>query len=402
MGVLFPRSLLNASGSISWRQTVLAEGQVSSAVTLVNTRQWVFEDVHPQYTVVLLTVAKIGPNEQQSVGLAGPFHMLQDFSSQARTLGQIPVASLTGWGSGVAFPLLPSTETAHTFSKYRKHPRFDDKTAGWDFRPVAEFHATNDRSIFDAGGEAHGRWPVYTGATFNLWNPDAGDPYTWADAATIIEALSTKRRRQARTSSSAFYGLAPALVADTATLPCLNPRIAFRDVARSTDTRTCVAALIPGHAVATNKAPYLWKKAGTAADEAYVLGVLSSIPLDWYVRRYVEIGMSVEFFRSLPIPDPPPNDLLRARVVELSGRLAAVDARYAGWAETVGVPVGSITTDAAKRDAIAELDALVALLYGLDRSDLEHVFATFHRGWDYQPRLEAALGHYDTWKDTPR
>jgi hypothetical protein len=46
---------------------------------------------------------------------------------------------------------------------------------------------------------------------------------------------------------------------------------------------------------------------------------------------------------------------------------------------------------------MAELDAVVALLYELDPSDVEHMFATFHRGWDYQPRLAAATAHYDRW-----
>jgi hypothetical protein len=43
----------------------------------------------------------------------------------------------------------------------------------------------------------------------------------------------------------------------------------------------------------------------------------------------------------------------------------------------------------------AELDALVARLYGLSRSQVEHVFSTFHRGWDYKSRLAAVLEYFD-------
>jgi hypothetical protein len=80
--------------------------------------------------------------------------------------------------------------------------------------------------------------------------------------------------------------------------------------------------------------------------------------------------------------------------------LAAIDGRYASWAVEVGVPVGSVTDEVTKDDLIAELDALVAQLYGLGRSDVEHIFATFHRGWDYRPRLAAVLAHYDRWAAT--
>ena len=56
-------------------------------------------------------------------------------------------------------------------------------------------------------------------------------------------------------------------------------------------------------------------------------------------------------------------------------------------------------SQAEKDELIAELDALVSLLYGLSEDQVEHVFATFHRGWDYEPRLQTVLKHYRAWKD---
>jgi hypothetical protein len=190
-------------------------------------------------------------------------------------------------------------------------------------------------------------------------------------------------------------------VDDPSTLACLHPRIAFRDIARATDTRTVLAALVPPNIVLTNKAPYLVRCRGDERDEAYLLGVLSSIPLDWYARRYVEISLNFHILNSFPIPRPEPDNPLRLRVVEISGRLAAVDSRFAGWAAEVGVPVGSVP-DTDKDDLIAELDAVVALLYDLTHLDVEHVFETFHRGWNHKPRLAAVLTHFDAWKTKAR
>ena len=82
------------------------------------------------------------------------------------------------------------------------------------------------------------------------------------------------------------------------------------------------------------------------------------------------------------------------RVVDISGRLAAVDERYAEWATEVGVPVGSVTDDATKQDLICELDACVAHLYGLDEDDLAVVYETFHEGADYSERHRAVLAHF--------
>ncbi len=395
LGVVFPRSLLNAAGSATWRETVLTKGSFELVVALTNTGRWVFDDVHGQYSVVLITAAKrTAPDDR--VHLSGPFHSRADFDRGALRPGTIDGGALIAWGNGAAFPLLPDTRAAEIFEKYRRHPRFD-APGEWQFRPVAEFHATNDRKTFDAGAQNPERWPVYTGATFNLWDPDFGDPYAWADPETVVQALLAKRKNQARLKRSAFYGLPQDVLADRRTLPCLSPRILFRDVARATDSRTMIACLAPGQAVATNKAPYLFRAAGTPADDAYMLGVLSSVPFDWYARRYVELAMSIGILNAFPVPRPATDSPFRARLVEVSGRLAAVDDRFAEWAAVVGVPVGSVTDDATQDDLTAELDALVALLYGLDRDDVVHIFETFHRGWDFQARLDAALGHYDRW-----
>lgn len=160
-----------------------------------------------------------------------------------------------------------------------------------------------------------------------------------------------------------------------------------------------VCALIHPGAALVEKAPYLVKQLGSSADEAYLLGVLSSIPFDWYTRRFVELKMSYGLLNPMPIPRPDSTNPCRARIVEIAGRLAAVDDRYSGWAEEVGVQVGSVESVVERDSLIAELDALVALLYGLHRDQVAHIFDTFHRGWDYQPRLDAVLSHFDTWAD---
>ncbi len=80
----------------------------------------------------------------------------------------------------------------------------------------------------------------------------------------------------------------------------------------------------------------------------------------------------------------------------MAGRLACPDKRFAKWAKAVGVEYGKLDA-AEKDDMIAELDAVVAHLYGLSESHLTHIFETFHEGWDCQPRLKAVLAHYKAW-----
>jgi hypothetical protein len=158
-----------------------------------------------------------------------------------------------------------------------------------------------------------------------------------------------------------------------------------------------IAALVPPEVFITNKGPYLLWPRGAAADEAYLLGVLSSLPLDWYARRFVEVSVNFFIFNPFPVPRPAPDHPLRRRAIELAGRLAAPDDRFAPWAEEVGVDCGPLAADE-KDDMIHELDAVVAHLYALSERQLVHIFETFHEGWDHDARLRATLRHFRSWQ----
>ena len=186
-------------------------------------------------------------------------------------------------------------------------------------------------------------WPVYKGSSFNLWDPDTGTYYDSVDVTAITAHLQEKRRSQSGTRSSAFAELDDAVLDDPETLPCRRARIAFRDVTRSTDTRTLIAALVPPERVIVNQAPYLLRTAGSARDEAYVLGVLCSMLCDWQARRTVELHVTFEQLNSFTMPDPGEGHPVRDRVTELAARLAASDERFSEWAAEVGVPVASAT-----------------------------------------------------------
>jgi hypothetical protein len=399
-GIVLPRGILSGRAAEKWRTTILDHGAFEDVTTLSNSKTWMFEDVHPQYTVGLVSIIK-GEKHAGQVTMRGPYFSRAEYEhGVTRPPRQLPAGDFTEWADGAPFPLLPHADSLDVFLKLRSHPRLDMPEGDWLFIPLRELHTTDNKAMFDFDlANPRGDLPVLSGASFSLWNPDYGDPYAYAEAREIIDWLKERRRRQVRLTSSAFYGMPAAWAADPSTLPCLHPRIAFRDVGRATDSRTVICSLVPGNIALVHLSPYLFRRRGDAKAEAYLLGILSSIPLDWYARRYVEVHLTAGLLKTFPIPQPQEDDPRRRRVIEIAGRLAAVDGRYAIWATEVGVPVGSVVNRAAKDDLIAELDALVAQLYGLSRSDVEHVFATFHRGWNYQPRLAAVLAYYDRWGD---
>lgn len=238
-------------------------------------------------------------------------------------------------------------------------------------------------------------WPVYKGESFDLWEPDTGIYYASVNSVKITDHLQRKRNRQHERVRSPFSEFSEQHISDPDTLPCLRPRIAFRDVTNAIDSRTVIAALVPGKRVITHQAPYLLRIRGTEKDEAFLLGLLSSMVLDWYARRVVQLHLTFHLLNNFPIPVVDiNNDPVAQRVVEIAGRLAAVDDRFSEWAEAVGVPVGSVTDEAIKQDLICELDACVSHLYGLDEDNLAVIYETFHEKTDYTERHRAVLEHF--------
>jgi hypothetical protein len=293
------------------------------------------------------------------------------------------------WTKTVAFPLLSDTLSGQIFSQMRKSPNFDS-TSTFEFRGCVELHETADQEILDTSS-ATGKYSVLSGGSFYLWTPDFGPVYAKSSESGMQRVFQkiTSSMNQAR---SAFHGMG---IETIDKIPPRFSRIAFRDVTNATNTRTCIPCLIPPETLLVGGAPYLLRRRGDECDEAFLLGVMSSIAFDWYSRKVVDGHLKMYILDYIPIPDASTSSREWQRTVEISGRLAAVDNRFSAWAEAVGVNVDSVKTATEKELLIAELDALVFNLYGLSRSQVEHVFKTFHRGWDYSSRLEQVLAFYD-------
>lgn len=404
LGVVLPRSALSAKGSTDFRCTVFEHTEAANITMLLNNRQWFFEEVHPQYTIGLVALEKREADKSR-VELRGPYPSLGRYrNGMVREPAVFYGGEIESWNDTASLPLLPTDESVEVFAQLRKAPRLDlNDGRSWRARPYRELDATNDKSLMDveSKGCQPDFWPVFKGESFDLWTPDTGTYYAWADPQVILSLLQDKRMRGWSLPSSVFNefkaGHPRKWFEDPATLPCNFPRIAFRDVSRATDSRTVRAALIPPKVFITHQAPtFLWPR-GDKKDHLFLLGVLSSIPLDWYARRFVETHLTYHVLNPLPIPRPERDNPLWQRAVALSGRLACPDERFADWAAAVGVDYGPLEP-AEKEDMIHELDAVVAHLYGLSEAQLRHIFETFHEGWDYGPRLEAVLEHFRSWE----
>ncbi|NCU48585.1 MAG: hypothetical protein EBX84_01265, partial [Candidatus Fonsibacter lacus] len=173
------------------RSEVLNNSQ-THITTIINTNKWIFPSVHAQYSIVLICSVKTSGNKK-AIGLNGPFDNQLDFVNNANSYGYLEVQELEAASTGMTIPQLPDMRSIEVFKKLRKNPRFDDYS-DFNFKPVREFDATNDRKIFDSGNKAgSGKMKVIGGSSFNHWALNTEDVFAWADKSIAIQHLQGKR-----------------------------------------------------------------------------------------------------------------------------------------------------------------------------------------------------------------
>ena len=396
IGVVLPRSVFTDAGSAPWRRSVLTKGAFTDVIMLYNRKHWVF-DIHASYYIALVAIDKHSPSKV--LPYRGPFGTQAAFDKAIHEESvQFPADDYLTWTQQASLPMLPTPQSVDVFLQMQTHPRMD-LPGEWYARPYQELNATTDKK--SRGGivdvDSPGRddeWPVYKGESFDLWEPDTGVQYGWANSESAVKRLQSKRLNGYKSRREPHRLFDKEVIDDEGTLSVWRARIAIRDTTYTTNARTVLAALIPPKVPAVHLAPVMMWPWGDERDESYLLGVLCSIPFDWCARKLVKGHLSFFLFRALPVPRPGRAAPLRRQVEVLAGRLAAVDDRYARWADAVGVEIQSVRSEAEKDDLMARLDAAVAHLYGLKGWQVEHIFETFHDGWDYGPRLDVVMGHY--------
>ena len=404
MGIVLPRSALAGDGLEFWRKKIWGGilGYEFSAscfeiTMLENKAEWVFTDVDPRYTVALISVQK--QTGKDRLRLNGPFKDLETYNKHGKSFGEVSAKKVLEWSDNAALPMLPSARALALFSSIRNHPGLSrHSVSGGALQPYNELHSTKHKPLFipAAGNTPKGAIKVYKGESFDIWQPDRGVYHGIArDNEAMLQHLIQAREASFGRKSSAFNMYAEEYIRDPNTLAIHRPRIAFRDISRSTDTRSLRACLIPPNTTIADNAVVLTMP-NCEKQEAYYLGLLCSRTVDWYARRFVELHFKLYHFNTLPAPEYKDTPLSR-ELINSAGRLACQDERFSKWAKVVGVNCGPLDPEE-KQKLVDVLEAACALLYGLNEAELQTVFETFHEGWDWKPDHARVLAEYTALK----
>ncbi|MCG3203302.1 MAG: hypothetical protein NFCOHLIN_03244 [Gammaproteobacteria bacterium] len=388
-GIVIPSGIYTDLGAKGLRDLLFEHTRIEGLFCFEN-RKAIFEGVDSRFKFVVLTFEKTAASRLQAAGERGASAPPDDLLAPAAGTSRFPaafmrhdVAELDRFpGEGALWldvalirRLSPDSHSVMEFKsgqdvaiaeKMLRHPLLGEQRAGeWNVAFTAEFHMTNDSKLFRTEPAA-GRLPLFEGKM--IWQFDAAyeKPRYWVDAKEGRSALLGRREDEAQQMDYQAY------------------RLGFRDIAANTNERTLVAAVIPptfhGNKIPTVK---VFDQDGNllidCATQLFLCGIWNSFVIDWMLRQKVTTTINFFYLYQLPIPRLGANDADFAPIVSRAARLTCTTPEFDALAQEVGLRDHSDgATDTAERARLrAELDGLVAHLYGFTEAEFAHILATF-------------------------
>jgi hypothetical protein len=204
-------------------------------------------------------------------------------------------------------------------------PRLGDAD-GWNVRFGRELNATDDRDHFHTAGAG---LPVLEGKHIEPFRAHPEQTQTRISrtaAARLLDAAHTFRK----------------------------PRLAYRDVASSTNRLSLIAAVVPAGVVTTHSL-FCLKTALSSDEQAFLCGMFNSFVTNYLVRQVMTTHLGSSTVENLRVPRPGPGSAVFLRIVELTRALQK-------------------SSSGPER---ARLQATAARAYDITSREFEHVLSTF-------------------------
>ena len=416
-GLVLPTGIAVNDSNKAFFSKLVEENRLFSLYSFENEEK-IFP-IHHSFKFCLLTAGKPGETERKVKG--GFFLRRLDHLLDPNRIYVLPTSD---------FALLnPNTKTCPTFrtsrdaeltSKfYRNAPILvNDETGSnpWGIRFATLFNMATDSPLFrtneqliELGALKDGNFyhlngiryvPLYEGKMIWLHNHQFGEFPSVGKRPSSISQTPLNKLSNSNSTLSPWYWVPEDEVICQMTKSDKDGNViwhwpyhfytAFRDVTNATTERTCVASIVPGGVYAAgHNLPLIFNEREIVPGLCPV-AIMSSIPFDYIARQKVGGShMNMFILKQMPFPSPEliPDKLkweIAKRVIELTYFNHDMDA----WAEelweemtdeqrnempNIGTKEPFIFDPDRRAVLQAELDAIVAHLYGLTTDELRYI-----------------------------
>ncbi|HEX6480265.1 MAG TPA: DNA methyltransferase [Ktedonobacteraceae bacterium] len=374
-GLVIPSGIYTDLGARQLRQMLFEHTQVTGMCCFENA-QPIFPGVHRSYKFVALTFEKGGETRAfPAAFLRHDVGELQNFP------GDDAVAISVDLIRRLAPDSLSVMEFRHEMDvriaqKMLQYPLLGERLGDtWNLVLTNEFHMTNDSSLFRMEPEP-GSLPLYEGKMIHQFTTyrsmtSLAQPRYWVDEQLGRSSFLGRKSDSGQTLDYQYY------------------RLAYRSIGRKSDQRALIATILPCNVFAGNSlfiSRRLDAKHGSALlgdwELLYLAAILNSFIADYFIGQKISANLNMFYIYQLPIPRLTKKDALFSMIVELAARLICTTPEYQKLWHVVmpGIawsPDVAAIKPAERARLRAELDGLIAHLYGLTEEEFCHILETF-------------------------
>ena len=387
-GIVIPSGIYTDLGAKGLRDLLFDHTRIQGLFCFEN-RKEIFEGVHRSFKFIVLTFEKTSTPRLQVDGESNASAPPDDLLAPTRTgaLGttRFPVAFMRHDVEELAqFPdqdalwldielIRKFSPDAHAVMEFKsaidvsisqkmlKYPALGTtEAASWNLMLRRELHMSDDRAVFQAA-PAPTRLPLFEGKMIHQFEAGFLDPKYWVEEEDGRGSL-----------------LGATQADDHQTLSYQHYRLAYRKIARGTDSRTMISAVLPSRCFSSDSL-VVASEPKDEPTQLVLLAFLNSFAFDYYLRQQVSANLTMFFIYQCPVPRLPATAPSARLLVQRAARLVCTTAAFDGLAREVGLrDHRDGATDPVERARLrAELDGLVAHLYGLTEDEFVHILATF-------------------------
>lgn len=364
-GLIIPSGIYTDLGTTQLREMLFTRTRITGLFCFEN-RKEIFEGVHRSFKFVIISFENGGTTQSfPSRFMRHDVAELVTFPASDSLQIEVDLVRKLSPGSLSIMEFASADEIA-TAKKMLSHPMLGTTVSGtWNVVLKRELHMKDDIGIFKTE-KAKGRIPLFTGKMFHQFEISGQHSGYWVDEVSVRKALLGDAKDQGQALDYQSY------------------RWVYRRIARNTDTRTFITTITPQRVVTEVNSPTLDVSASgiNLGQMCFLCACANSFALEWFLRLKVTTTLNNFYIEQLPLPRLTDADPRFRPVVERSARLIGTTADYDELlteifgAKATHQTYGAIN-DGDRQRLRAELDALVAQLYGLTEEEFAHILTTF-------------------------
>ena len=364
-GIVIPSGIYTDLGTKQLREMLFNQTSVTGLFCFEN-RKGIFENVDSRFKFVVLTYEKGGTTKEFPTAFMR--HDVEELERFPKTGAlNISVDLLRRLSSdSLSIMEFKNSMDIEISQRMLQFPLLGtDIPDKWNLKLTREFDMTNDSHLFKTE-PGEGRLPLYEGKMFHQYNCRWGEPKYWLIENEARGDLLKNEKDIGQLLDYQHY------------------RLAFRDIAASTNERAMIMTILPPnvfcpHTVSLEKVS---ESKLTHSNRLFVLAIMNSFALDYLIRQRMTSHLSFYIIYNLPIPRLTQSDDIFFPIVQRAAKLICTSPEFDDLAKEIFGPEATAATigltDPVERAACrAQLDGIIAHLYRLTQEEFAHILTTF-------------------------